>query len=69
MCASSWCCLPHLEHLDLSEQSDLDNIEEVVDNELLLLLKPWSREGEGNHGDRGLWSLHLLLHSRPLEGQ
>ena len=68
MCASSWCHLPHLEHLDPSEQSDLDGIEDIVDNKLLSLLKPWSREGEGNGSDRGLWSLHLLLCSQPLEG-
>ena len=48
MHASSRCCLPHLECLDPSEQSDLDDIEDVVHNELLLLSKPWSREGEGN---------------------
>ena len=51
MCASSWCHLPHLECLDPSEQSDLDNIEDIVDNELLSLLKPQSGEGEGNLGD------------------
>ena len=68
MRASSQCHLPHLEHLDPFEQSDLDNIEDVVDNELLLLSKPWSGEGEGNPGDQGLWSLHLLLHSLPLKG-
>ena len=51
MCASSWCLLPCLECCDLSEQSDLDNIEDVVDNELLLLSKPWSGEGEGNLSD------------------
>ena len=37
--------------LDLSEWSDLDNIEEVIYNELLSLSKPWSGEGEGNLGD------------------
>ena len=68
MCASSRCRLPHLECLDPSEQSDLDNIEDV-DNKLLSLSKPQSREGEGNPGDWGLWSLHLLLHSQPLEGR
>ena len=51
MHASSWCCLPHLEHLDLSDQSDLDYIKDVVDNEILLLSKPWSGEGEGSQGD------------------
>ena len=68
MHASSWCHLPHLECLDLSEQSDLDDIEDIVDNEFLSLSKPQSGEGAGNLGDQGLWSLHLLLHSQPLEG-
>ena len=68
MCASSLCCLSHLECLDPSEWSDLDNIEDVVDNELLLLSKPWSKEGEGTFGVRGLWSVHLLLCSWPLGG-
>ena len=45
---SSQCCLPCLGHLDPSDLSDLDNIEEAVDNELWLLSNPWSREGEGN---------------------
>ena len=45
---SSWCHLPGLECLDLSDWSDLDDIKEVVDNKLLLLLNPWSGEGEGN---------------------
>ena len=69
MCASSLCCLPHLQCPKLSDWSDLDDIEDVVDNELLSLSKPWSGEGEGNQGDWGLWSLHFLLHSQPLEGQ
>ena len=47
--SSQW-HLPHLECLDPSEQSDLDNIEDIIDNELLSLLKPWSEEGEGNLG-------------------
>ena len=51
MRVSSWCHLPCLEHLDPSDQSDLDDTEDVVDNELLLLSKPWSEEGEGNQGD------------------
>ena len=51
MHASSWCCLPHVECLDPSEQLDLDDIEDIVDNKLLSLSKPWSREGEGNQGD------------------
>ena len=51
MHVSSWCLLPHLEHLDPSEQSDQDDIEDAVDNELLSLLKPQSREEEGNLGD------------------
>ena len=51
MHVSSQYHLPHLECLDLSEQSDLDDIEEVVDNELLSLSKPQSSEGKGNVGD------------------
>ena len=45
---SSRCCPPCLEHLYLSDWSDLDDIKEVFDNELLSLLNPWSGEGEGN---------------------
>ena len=40
-----------LECLNLSDQSDLDDIEEAVDNELLSLSKPQYREGEGDPGD------------------
>ena len=54
MCASFQCHLPHLECLDPSEQSDLDNIEDVIDNEPPLLSKPWSGEVDGNLGDQGL---------------
>ena len=68
MCVSSQCHLPHLECLDLSKQSDLDNTEDVINNKLLSLLKPQSGEGEGNLGNCGLWSLHLLLHLWPLDG-
>ena len=67
MHVSSQCHVPHLEHLDLSKRSKLNDIEDVIDDELLSLLKPWSGEGEGNLGDWGLWSLLLLLHSQPLE--
>ena len=48
MCVSSQCHLPHLECLDPSDWSDLDNIEDIVNNKLLSLLKPLSGEGEGN---------------------
>ena len=48
---SSQCCLPCLEHLDPSDQSDLDNIEEAVDYELLSLSNPRPGEDEGNQGD------------------
>ena len=41
----------------LSDLSDLDDIKEVMDNELLSLSNPQSGEGEGNQGDGGLWSL------------
>ena len=51
MRVSSRCCLLHLECLDLSEWSDLDDIEKVIDNELLSLSKPWSGEDKGNLGD------------------
>ena len=68
MHVSSWCHLPHLECLDSSEWSDLDDIKDVIDNELLLLSKPQSREGKGNLGNWSLWSLHCLLHSWPLDG-
>ena len=67
MHVSSQCCLPHLEYHDSSEQSDLDDIENIIVNELLSLLKPWSGEGKGNLGDWGLRSLCRLLHSRPLD--
>ena len=50
MHASSQHHLPHLECPDLSDWSDLDNIKDIVDNELLLLLNPQSGEGEGNRG-------------------
>ena len=39
-----------------------------MDTELLLFSKPWSGEGEENLGDRGYWSLHLLLCPWPREG-
>ena len=39
-----------------------------MDIELLSLSKPQSGEGEGNQGDRGCWSLCLLLPPQPLEG-
>ena len=68
MCVSSQCLLPHLEHLDPSKHSNQDDIEDTVDTEILSLLKPWSGEGEGNLGDRGHWSLHLLLCPQPWEG-
>ena len=45
---SSGCCLPHLGCLDPSDLSDLDDIKEAIDNELQLLLNPWSGKGEGN---------------------
>ena len=47
MHVSSLCRLPHLECLNPSDQSDPD-IKDVVYNELLLLSKPQSGEGEGN---------------------
>ena len=40
MHVSSWCHLPCLECLDLSERSNVDDIEDIIDNELLSLSKP-----------------------------
>ena len=45
---SSQCHLPLLGHQDPSNLSDLDDIEEAIDNELWLLSNPQSGEGEGN---------------------
>ena len=45
---SSQCCLLHLECLDLPELSNLDNMEEVVDIELLSLSEPRFGEGKGD---------------------
>ena len=68
MCVSSQCHLPHLECLDLSDWSDLDDTEDIINNKLLSLWKPQSGEGKGILGDWGLQSLHCLLHSWPLDG-
>ena len=65
---SSQCHLPDQECQDPSDLSDLDNIEEAIDNELLSLSTPQSGEGEGNWGDGHLWSLQHLLQSWPLGG-
>ena len=65
---SSQCCLPLWECWDPSDLSDLYDIKEAVDNELLSFLNPWSGEGEGTWGDGGLWSLWCLLQSWPLRG-
>ena len=45
MCVSSQCRLPHLECLDPSDWSDLDDIEEVVDGKTSVALEPtvWRR--------------------------
>ena len=51
MHASSQCCLPVWNALILSEWSDLDDIEDAINNELLSLSKPWSGEGKGNLGN------------------
>ena len=51
MHVSFQCCLPHLECLDPSEQSDLDDIEDIINSKLLSLSKPRSGEGKGNLGD------------------
>ena len=44
MHVSSQYLLSHLKCLDLSEQSDWDDIEDAIDNELLSLSKPQSGE-------------------------
>ena len=46
MHVSSQCHLPCLECLDSSEWSNLDDIEDIIDNELLSISKSWSREGK-----------------------
>ena len=45
MCVSSQCCLSHLECLDLCDQSNLDDIEDVIDKELSITLDTmvWGR--------------------------
>ena len=65
---SSQCHLPCQECWDPSDLSDLDNIEEVINNELLSLPNPQSGDGDGNQGGGGLWSLLLLVQSWPLRG-
>ena len=54
---SSWCHLPHQECWDPSDPSEMDDIEEAVDNELLSLSNPLFGEGDRNQGDGALWSL------------
>ena len=65
MQVSSRCLLPHLKHPGPSEWSNHDDMEDAIEMELLSLLNPRSSEGDGNLGDRGLWSLLLLLHPQP----
>ena len=45
---SSWCHLPHPECWDPCDLSDMNDIEEAIDNEFLSLLNPQSGEGDGN---------------------
>ena len=47
ICISSRCLLPHLECLDPSEQSDRDDTEDAMDNELLLLSNHGLGKGKG----------------------
>ena len=65
---SSLCHLPHQECWDPSDLSDLDDMEEAIDNELWSLSNPQSGDGDGNWGDGGLWSLQHLLQSQALRG-
>ena len=46
--SSSQCHLPHMECLDLSDWSDLDDIKKAINDKLWSLLNPQSGEGEGN---------------------
>ena len=50
------CLLPHLECPEPSEWSDWDDMEDTIEIELLSLSNPRSSKGDGNLGDRGLWS-------------
>ena len=45
---SSRCCLPHQECQDPSDLSDMDDIKESINNELLSLVNPQSGEGDGS---------------------
>ena len=60
--------LPCQEHWDTSNLSDIDGLDEAVDNKLLLLPNLQFREGDGNLGGC-LWSFLHLLWSCPLGGQ
>ena len=60
------CCLPHWECQKPSNLSDCDDTNKVVNTELLLLLNPWSGEGEGGWGGISLWSLWCQSQSWPL---
>ena len=66
---SSQCHLPCWEGWDPSDLSDMEDINEAINNKLLSLLNPRSREGDGNQGAGSLWSLWHLLQSWPLGGQ
>ena len=68
MRVSSRCLLPRLEHPEPSEWSDQDDMEHAVEIELLSLSNPQSGKGDGNLGDRSLWSLLLLLCPWPWDG-
>ena len=46
-----------------SDLSDMDDINEAINNELLSLSNPRSGEGDGNQGGESLWSLQCLLQS------
>ena len=63
---SSQCHLPHWECWDPSHLSDMDDIDEAINNELLSLSNPQSGEGDGNQDSGSLWSIQCLLQSWPL---
>ena len=58
---SSLCHLPCQECWDPSDLSDLDNMEEAIDNELQSLSNPQSGDGDGNQGDGGPCNIYCGL--------
>ena len=72
-CSPMWALvsLHHLLHLEWwgpSDLSDYHGSDKAVNTELLLLLNPWSGEGEGGWGCVGPWFLQCQSWSWPLCG-